>query len=179
MSEAPIIAATYHSWKMLEGRSVLQLVFEVPLEQQQDVLMKLGAPRPDRADWYGIVRLKNPPTATAESRPPASVASATHAASGPGGAIQGLVRPDAERRRYAAFLRSVRDYPKNFAFQMWVARKTGSLASEKEAAEYIKWRCGIDTRLDIKTDEAACEKFLEMETEFAEDTPGLLAERRG
>lgn len=44
MSDARAIKATFSTWRPVNGRKVLQLVFEVPIEQQGEVLTMLGAP---------------------------------------------------------------------------------------------------------------------------------------
>ena len=43
-----IIEARYATWRPVQSRKLLQLVFEVPLEKQGEVLKYLGAPLPDR-----------------------------------------------------------------------------------------------------------------------------------
>lgn len=56
--EAPkAITARYADWRPVKGRKVLQLVLEVPLEQQGEVLRMLGAPLPDRDLWVAVAVL--------------------------------------------------------------------------------------------------------------------------
>ena len=43
-----VIQARYATWRPVQTRKLLQLVFEVPLEKQAEVLKYLGAPLPDR-----------------------------------------------------------------------------------------------------------------------------------
>ena len=43
-----VIQARYATWRPVQSRKLLQLVFEVPLEKQGEVLKYLGAPLPDR-----------------------------------------------------------------------------------------------------------------------------------
>jgi len=57
MSEDRVIKARYADWRTVKGRKVLQLVLEVPLEQQDEALRMLGAPLPDRDLWVAIARL--------------------------------------------------------------------------------------------------------------------------
>jgi hypothetical protein len=49
--------ATFSDWRTVKGRKQLQLIFEVPLEQQGAVLEMLGAPRPSDPAWCGIALL--------------------------------------------------------------------------------------------------------------------------
>ena len=58
MDQPAAIRATYSEWRMVKGRKVLQLVMEVPLEQQQLVADCLGFPAPDTEIWVGIARLR-------------------------------------------------------------------------------------------------------------------------
>lgn len=58
MTAPAAIKATYSEWKMVKTRKVLVLSFEVPLEQQAEVLAALGTPMPDIATWVAIARLK-------------------------------------------------------------------------------------------------------------------------
>lgn len=57
MTAPAAIKATYSEWKMVKTRKVLVLSFEVPLEQQAEVMAALGTPMPDTAIWVGIARL--------------------------------------------------------------------------------------------------------------------------
>lgn len=54
MTEPRAILATFSDWRPVKGRKVLQLIFEVPVEQTADVLTKLGAPMPHEDRWCGI-----------------------------------------------------------------------------------------------------------------------------
>lgn len=53
------VQARYADWRPVKGRKVLQLILEVPLEQQGDVLSMLGAPMPDRDLWVAIALLSD------------------------------------------------------------------------------------------------------------------------
>jgi hypothetical protein len=60
MSGAPkAIQARYADWRPVKGRKVLQIVLEVPLEQQNEVLKLLGAPLPDRDLWVAVAVLSD------------------------------------------------------------------------------------------------------------------------
>ena len=58
MSAPRVLRARYADWRPVKGRKVLQLIFEVPLEQQEEALTMLGAPLPDRDMWAAIARLE-------------------------------------------------------------------------------------------------------------------------
>lgn len=57
MTDAAILA-TFADWRTVKGRKVLQLVFEVPLEDQAKVLSHLGPPMPMADIWCGIAKIE-------------------------------------------------------------------------------------------------------------------------
>lgn len=57
MTELCAIEADYVNWRPVNGRKVLQLVFEVPLELTHDVLTRLGTPTPGESKWCAIALL--------------------------------------------------------------------------------------------------------------------------
>lgn len=57
MSAPRAIQARYADWRPVKGRKVLQVILEVPLEQQGEVLGLLGAPLPDRDLWVAVALL--------------------------------------------------------------------------------------------------------------------------
>jgi len=52
-----IIRAEFVDFKNIKTRNTFQLIFEVPAEQTQDVLTKLGHPNNHESTWVGIARL--------------------------------------------------------------------------------------------------------------------------
>lgn len=60
--------ATFSDVRLVKGRKVCQLVFELPLEGADAALSALGGfPRPDREVWVGVARLDLP---KGDSEPP-------------------------------------------------------------------------------------------------------------
>ena len=60
---ARVIPATFHNYRTVLGRKVLQLVFEVPIEQQNEALRLLGYPNAAEPSWYAIAKLTEKPLA--------------------------------------------------------------------------------------------------------------------
>lgn len=54
---AAAIKATYSDYRRVKGRKVLQLIFEVPIEQAPEVHQAFGEPAPDGSMWVAIARL--------------------------------------------------------------------------------------------------------------------------
>lgn len=59
MTEPRVIRADYANWRPVAGRKVLQLVFEVPIEQTEDVMAKLGVPMPGESRWCAVALLES------------------------------------------------------------------------------------------------------------------------
>jgi hypothetical protein len=54
--------ATFADFRLVKGRKVCQLIFEVPIEQADSALSVLGGiPNPEHSIWVGIARI-SPPT---------------------------------------------------------------------------------------------------------------------
>lgn len=59
MSEPRIIRADYASWRPVTGRKVLQLIFEIPLEETELAMKMLGVPMPGESKWCAVALLEN------------------------------------------------------------------------------------------------------------------------
>lgn len=66
MNEPAAIRATFADWRTVKGRKQLQIILEVPLEQQGDVLRMLGAPNPSDPAWVALALLQEPAKAAQE-----------------------------------------------------------------------------------------------------------------
>lgn len=70
MNEAPLaIRAVYANWRVVKTRGVLVLEFEVPIEEQEEVLKVLGAPLFSQAQWVGITLMHAPGKKESEDKP--------------------------------------------------------------------------------------------------------------
>ncbi len=141
MSDQRVIKARYADWRTVKGRKVLQITLEVPLEQQEDVLSMLGAPMPDRDLWVAVARLTESQNTDAFKGGPLA--------------------------KKAALL------CQNGAFRRWAA---GQLAAEgmdgiavldgDMAADFIRERCGVESRAMLDHSDDATRFFRQMETDF-------------
>ena len=68
METPAAIQASYSDYRRVKGRKVLQLIFEVPLEQAPMVHDAFGEPSPDGSTWVGIAKIDL--TARPEERKP-------------------------------------------------------------------------------------------------------------
>lgn len=146
---AAAIKATYSDWRTVKSRKVLQLVFEVALEEQDNVLGMLGAPLPDREVWCGIALLK-PATAIAV---PAGMELAERGTPRP---MHSLPLP-----QQAALLGD------REAFWRYLKERHGSdVRTAGEAAAFIRGYCLVDSRSAIKHGTPAGERFILLQAEF-------------
>lgn len=193
------IRATFAEWRMVKTRKVLQLVFEVPLEQQAGVLTTLGAPMPDAEIWCGIARLtgindderKTPGVAPAYAGDTRGDAEGGGSHSPVASFSPQAIRSKAtyatgtegERARTRAAM-----LPKDERFQRWAFEHPLKYASgivlmgivdEEGAARYIRALCcDSGSRSLIATHPVCLRRFLAMETQYLADT-NQLAEERG
>ena len=62
MTDQPAFSATYSNWRVIQGRKVIQIVFEVPLEAEPHAYNVLGGmPDNSKEKWFAIARLKEKP----------------------------------------------------------------------------------------------------------------------
>ncbi len=131
------IRATYSDLKLVKNRKVLQLIFEVPIEEADNALRVLGGmPRADAETWVGIA----PITEEAATRAPTPA--------------------DKPKRRMAELSRVQQAgiLCNDERFQRFIAELNGVDASIMDAdycAEIVREDCAVATRADIdKSDEA-------------------------
>jgi hypothetical protein len=60
MDNAAAFKASFHNTKLVMGRGVLQIILEVPLEQQAMVYDALGYPNPASESWVAVAKLQEP-----------------------------------------------------------------------------------------------------------------------
>lgn len=122
MTDAAIKAA-YHTYNRVLGRKVLQIVLEVPLEQEGAVHASIGYPAPDGSTWVAIARLQEPEKQT--EKPKRSWGDM------PRSQQAGMKCADLDFRRYLA------------------GRFNCAIGDEKWAAALVSDFCGVTSRSDI------------------------------
>lgn len=64
-NEQPLFSASYSNWRVIQGRKVVQLVFEVPIEASDHAYRVLGGmPNNGEEKFFAIARLKQKPDAS-------------------------------------------------------------------------------------------------------------------
>jgi hypothetical protein len=122
------IKATYHTYNRILGRKVLQIVLEVPLEQEGQVHAAIGYPSPDGSTWVAIARLNE--GAAKVEKPKRSWSELSRAEQA------GIACQDADFRHYLA------------------KTSYGNLKTMDAAvaAEAVRTRCDVKSRADLDTD---------------------------
>lgn len=61
MENPAAFSATYSDWRVIKGRKVVQIVFEVPLEASGHAYNVLGGmPNFGSEKWFGVARMNQP-----------------------------------------------------------------------------------------------------------------------
>jgi len=152
---AAAFQATYSDWKVVKGRKVVQVVFELPLETADAAYQALGGmPVPANEVWCGIARLAD---ASAPEILSVSSSGERELASDPG------LGPERKRRKFdelpppqqAGILCGQIAFQKflweKFPRQFRATAAVGQTALENAAAA-VRLLCNVDSRADIKPD---------------------------
>lgn len=172
MTDLAVIRATFSDWRTVKGRKQLQLIFEVPLEQQKEVLSRLGAPDSANPLWCAIALLD--PDAPA----PAMVeAAAMHKKLV---SLQASERgKETYRQKDAMEQAAIRAciLCDDLKFKLWASKQIPPGSDFPDATEWLRRRLGVKSRNEISGNDRAFQAFLALETQFKMDT-GHFAELR-
>ena len=137
MSSAAAIKATFSDFKLVRGRKVAQMIFELPLEQADAALSALGGlPRPDQETWVALARLD-----------PKAIAAKPD-------------EPVKERKRFAELplpqQAGIRCADEDFwAFISGKSDTFGNVMSSDDAARLVREWCGVQSRSELSMPGAA------------------------
>lgn len=149
MKNAAAFQATYSDWRLIKGRKVVQIVFELPLEAANEAYAALGGmPNPAAESWFAIARL-NPENAK-EVVPNNSEIRTRHdtsPASGPDkvqARARNPVNPDKRLAQRAALL------CKETLFWRFLRKQGRFISNENDAVEAVREICAVQSRSEIK-----------------------------
>lgn len=155
MKEA--FSATYSDWRLIKGRKVVQVVFEVPLEAAGNVHDILGGmPDPSKSVWCAIARLKEPK----EVMPDKQNEGAQKNISPPVN-----IRPAAKKSWHElspAQQAGILCAHKGFQVFLGLGRKI----TEEEAAHKVRHYCGVESRSEISRENKSGEAWQEIVGKF-------------
>lgn len=153
MADEAIIEAEYVEWKMVKTRSSLQLIFEVPLERQEQVMRALGVPLPNVSTPVAIARLvaveeRSNVVQIEDHRQPVE---------------EDDVSPPRPLSQIAAMLCGVG------AFQQFIYERSehwDHRPTKEEAAEWLRTNCGVKSRTELNTNTDAARRFKEIRSGY-------------
>ena len=153
---AAAIKATFSDFKHVKTRSVVQFVFELPIEQADDALRALGGlPRPSEERWCGIARLDM----KAVSEPVKEIAAPKDR------------RPfdDLPPAMQAGIRCSDLDFIK------WInasLKPLGPPLSAEDVANSVRAHCSVSSRSELNTNPEAAAKWRELNDAFEKHKRG-------
>lgn len=150
MTDAAAFQACFTDWRLIKGRKVVQVVFEIPLELADQAYKALGGmPDPGKSVWCAVARLnagaEAEPTLAPQTKSSPRQDSAAH---GPNSGFDSR-----DRRRFDSL-----PLPQQAAllcadpvFQAFVEEEFGwSCQTDDDAKRWMYHRYGISSRADLE-----------------------------
>jgi hypothetical protein len=158
MKNAAAFQATYSDWRLIKGRKVVQVVFELPLEVANEAYSALGGmPNPAAETWFAIARLVQP--AGKEVVGKTETTGAQH-----GQPASGDVPARAPRNKLAQLAGMLGKEPLFHRYVDHILTRTET--NTDFAADYIRGYCGVESRSHLVADSDAGTLFLELYDDF-------------
>ena len=175
MTDPAIISASFSDWRPVKSRKVLQLIFEVPVEQTEKVLNTLGAPMPHEDNWCAIAVL------TEEARSSmGEQGTLTAQAAGSNPAAPTKKRFDEmSRAQQAGLLCNEKRFQEwlMMAYGGWEHISPDITDAAERTAVWVRKYCAVQSRADLDASHAAGVNWDVLLTEYRQAT-GQLAEDR-
>lgn len=141
--------ATFSDFRIIKGRKVASICFEVPLEAADAALAVLGGvPRPDQEQWVAIARI----TEEAASKPP-----------------QPAQEPTKERRKFAdlPYYQQAAMRCQEQAFRRFLEDVApATWEDHKDAAAVVRRICGVESRSQIVAGSKAGDTWEQLSEHF-------------
>jgi len=175
-----VISGSFADYRLVKSRSVLQVIVEIPIEQQGAAFAALGYPLPGTEIPVAVARLNPRAGAEPESTQPLPQSSGQARLEG---RTVGSIPTTGAKERYAAMTPAEQAVTRaamlaqDFRFRMWITERElprsaygGFYANEQEAADLIRSLCcdGNSRKLIAERPEYL-DRFLAMETQFKMD----------
>lgn len=157
MTKPAAITATFSDFRIIRGRKVAQLLFELPIEQADKALVVMGGlPRSDTERWFAIARLNETKFAVIENSELTAIEN--HQAK--------------ERRSFSSLPLSqqigIRCTDPEFV-RFCENREDffpGNYSSADPIIEYVRAYCGVKSRADIVHGTESAKKWRELDDAF-------------
>ena len=171
--EPAAFRCTYSDWKLIRTRKIVQLVFELPVELSDQAYRVLGGmPNPAAETWCAIARL-DPAAVKQESgvrqhSVNSDAADDTPPASGPDipARARKPVDPDKRLAQRAGILCSDPIFHRFIAEHYGFVFSTDADEDNERAAQFVRQRCQVDSRANIRPHTEAATRFDLLESAF-------------
>ena len=145
--------ATFSDFRLVKGRKVAQLVFEVPIEAADAALQTLGGvPRPDQEAWVGIARIDPTKTVSDAPKPAGEPKERRRFNTLP------ISQQAAMRCNEASFLA--------FLTESYGGDPAGKPFTETSAAEFVRQFCGVSSRADLNLMHPSGDRWSTLEFDY-------------
>lgn len=148
MSAPAVIQGTFADFKLIKGRSVLQIVVEVPIEYGEAVIKAFGVPQPGHEIPVAVARLVEGKAEKQKAAP--------KAIEGPGRKWSELSRAQQAGIRCG-----------EAGFQKFLSEEfSRPIESAEDAAFIVRWQCGVDSRSMLDGDAKAAKFWDRLDSEY-------------
>lgn len=184
MTTTAVIDGTYSDFKIVKTRSVFQMVIEGPIERAAEAVAMFGVPQPGQEIHVAVARLQVPTPIAHEVPAPNARPQETERSLSAGAAPAREPKSDAARERFKMLGEPEQMVAKcamhcaDPYFRDWLAIiEDHFIKDSEEAAQVVRFRCGIKSRSELASNGAAARKWQQMVTDY-DLWRGMMAELR-
>jgi len=172
MTAPRVIQADYANWRPVAGRKVLQLTFEVPIEQTEQVMKMLGVPMPGESKWCAIALLEQKSGEATANDPEVGGDEGANVVSRPsatatGVKLSGPATNSKAPRPFASLPLSqqaaIRTGDKSF--RDFLETQT-PIHDQESYADAVRAICGVESRSDIRPGTPAAIAWMALEAKY-------------
>ena len=143
MSKSAAFSASFSDCRIVKGRKVLQLCFEVPLEAGDNALSALGGfPRPDKEIWVAIALLDQK-------------------------AVSEPAKPEKDHRKWYEMPPSQQAAIRcgELGFQLWLSSREEPKPGE-DTADVVRRICAVASRKDLDAGSPSTLKWFDLDNDY-------------
>lgn len=169
MSEPRVVQADFANWRPVAGRKVLQLVFEVPIEQTEQIMTMLGVPMPGESKWCAIALLDKAPKERDSVAQLDRARAAEEPIEGAGSNPAGVAKPhrpfnSLPLSQQAGIRCNDKQFQEYMCHEFWNTQV--SEADEPYTTHLVKEHLGISSRAELETNDIAAAKWRKLEGDY-------------
>lgn len=162
MANPRAIAGEFADFKLVKTRSVAQIVIEIPIEEGEQAVRMFGIPQPGKPVQLALARIVEGKQTESEVVPDTDRSSSRHTGTN--------TKQAGERREWSSLSPATQAGIRcaEPRFQAFLRDKgfMASCATADDAATYVRFICGVDSRAKIGKDRDSLVKWKELEGEY-------------